>query len=98
MLEALSPQKSFDRIEGKLKLLHNCMQTAVEKKTIDSENAVAAAASRLEALNPMTVLARGYSVTELDGKLVKRKSQIHKGDILTLTFADGKTTAVATGE
>ena len=46
----------------------------------------------------MTVLARGYSVTELDGKLVKRKSQIHKGDILTLTFADGKTTAVATGE
>ena len=98
MMEALSPQKSFDRYEGGLKLLEHRMQNAVEKKIGDSENNIRSAAAKLEGLNPLTVLAHGYSITEIEGKLIKSKSQIRKGDRLTLTFADGKTTAVATGE
>ena len=74
------------------------MQNAVEKKIGDSENNIRSAAAKLEGLNPLTVLAHGYSITEIEGKLIKSKSQIRKGDRLTLTFADGKTTAVATGE
>ena len=98
MMEALSPQKSFDRYDGSLMLLEHRMQNAVDKKLLNGENTVKATAARLNALNPLTVLAHGYSVAEIDGKLVKSKTQINKGDKLTLTFSDGKTTAVATGE
>ena len=98
MMDALSPQKSFDRYDGKLRLLEHRMQNAVDKKLSKGEHAVKSAAVKLESLNPIAVLAHGYSIVESDGKLIKSKEQIGKGDKLTLTFSDGKTTAVATGE
>ncbi len=51
--------------------------------------------AKLGALNPMSVLSRGYSaVFKDDGKLVKSICDAKSGDILTLRFNDGSLTAL----
>ena len=49
---------------------------------------------RLELLNPVHILYRGFSVVEKDGKAVTRSKVLAVGDHLNITFADGKISAV----
>ena len=49
---------------------------------------------RLELLNPVQILYRGFSVVEKDGKTVTRSKNLAAGDHLSITFADGKISAV----
>ena len=49
---------------------------------------------RLELLNPVHILYRGFSVVEKDGKTVTRSKALAVGDHLNITFADGKISAV----
>ena len=45
---------------------------------------------RFEALNPISILTRGFSVTTtLDGKIIKKTSSIKKGDLVNTKLADG---------
>ena len=56
----------------------------------------AVAAARLDALSPLAVLSRGYSVTrDTEGKIVRSAKKIRPGDKLSLTFADGEVAATA---
>ena len=55
-----------------------------EKKSI-----VSIADGRIKALNPMGVLARGYSVVLKDGKAVSSLSQLHETDTINLLLCDG---------
>lgn len=49
------------------------------------------AASRLNALSPLTVLTRGYAVVQgEDGKIIRTSKGLKPGDKLVLTVADGK--------
>ena len=45
---------------------------------------------KLEALNPVYVLQRGYSVAEKDGKIVSSVNDVKTDDILNITLKDGK--------
>ena len=49
---------------------------------------------RLELLNPVHILYRGFSVVEKNGKTVTRSKALAVGDRLNITFADGKISAV----
>lgn len=49
---------------------------------------------RLELLNPVQILYRGFSVVEKDGQTVSRSKALSVGDHLNITFADGKVSAV----
>ena len=49
---------------------------------------------RLELLNPVQILYRGFSVVEKDGKTVTLSKELAADDLLTITFADGKVSAV----
>ncbi len=54
--------------------------------------------ARLEALNPMSVISRGYSAVFLgDGTLVKSVSQVKCGDAFAFKTADGEVDALVTG-
>ncbi len=44
---------------------------------------------KLNALNPLSVMARGYAVAEIDGNIIKSVKKIAKGDVLTVKFSDG---------
>ena len=43
---------------------------------------------KIDTLSPMKTLARGYSITEKDGKMVKSANDLKTGDVVTLKFAD----------
>jgi len=49
-----------------------------------------AGAGRLEALSPLRVLARGYSVTQRDGRVVTRAGQVRPGDEIRTILAEGE--------
>lgn len=55
--------------------------------------------SKLEALNPMSVISRGYSaVFSDDGKLIKSVDQIEIGDSINFKTVDGDVNAVVKGK
>ncbi len=49
---------------------------------------------KLEALNPLSVLARGYSVVELDGAVINDTEKLKIGDEVKIHFKDGSVNAV----
>lgn len=52
--------------------------------------------SKLDSLNPLKVLARGYSLTKKDDSVISSKTQLSVGDNVLLYFADGNVTAEIT--
>lgn len=49
---------------------------------------------KLEALNPLSIISRGYSVvTDTSGRVVKTVSHIFEGDRLNIRFSDGEVQA-----
>ena len=61
------------------------------------ENALTGKVSRLESLNPLEVLKRGYAtVYRKDGDMVKSVSGIQTGDSIRIDFADGSAYASVT--
>ena len=50
--------------------------------------------SKLDALSPLKTLSRGYTLTEKDGKIIKSKDDLQKGDKVSLRFTDGSRNAV----
>ncbi len=62
-----------------------------------SEAKMTAVAGRLSALNPMSVIARGYSaVYSAGGKIVKSVADVKTGDHITLRTSDGEVGADVT--
>ena len=49
---------------------------------------------KLDALNPLSVLSRGYSVVTKDGVSVKSGDVLSSGDKVSIRFADGCANAV----
>lgn len=44
----------------------------------------------LKMLSPENVLRRGYTITSLNGKILKSSGQVKSGDVVGTTFTDGK--------
>ncbi|MGN1133957.1 MAG: exodeoxyribonuclease VII large subunit, partial [Oscillospiraceae bacterium] len=49
--------------------------------------------SQLNALSPLNVLNRGYSITTKDGKVVYEGEKLSAGDEVEITFSDVKRNA-----
>ena len=51
--------------------------------------------SKIDALSPLKTLTRGYSVTEdLNGKVIKKVSDVKSNDEIKITLTDGKINAI----
>ena len=53
-------------------------------------------AGKIEALSPLSVLARGYSIVELDGRTVTSVEAVEEGDEVGIRTLDGRITATVT--
>ena len=48
----------------------------------------------LEALNPLKIMDRGYSITYKDGQVIKSIDEVQKGDTIAVTLPDGQIDAI----
>ena len=76
-------------LDDYMKRLENAMK---EIKT-EKKNKYTELVTKLDSISPLKTLTRGYSLTEKDGKIIKKSSQIKKGDIVTIKFSDGDKSA-----
>ena len=51
------------------------------------------AVAKIESLNPLAVLTRGYAVALKDGKAVTKSSQLQTGDVVDIRLSEGSATA-----
>jgi exodeoxyribonuclease VII large subunit len=87
-----SPEKLCMNYYQRLSQNQKRMENFANNKLVTATKAVASLGAKLEALNPVSVLQRGYSVTEKDGKIITSVKEVNKDDILKLTFKDGSIT------
>lgn len=78
-------QENYIRIDNQVKQLENLIQSKQEKEKTKFGKIVA----KLDAYSPLKTLARGYSITQKEGKVVKKQVELKSGDIVELRFVDG---------
>jgi exodeoxyribonuclease VII large subunit len=59
----------------------------------NNKNLLAVMNNKLNILNPENVLKRGYTITSLNGEIMKKSSRIKKDDIIDTMFSDGSVTS-----
>jgi len=89
-LQQLSPQniilKNISETELKKERLEHLYKNYISKKEADLSEKI----SRLDAMNPLGVLKRGYSVVyNNENKIVQSISELKSGDTVRIRLADG---------
>lgn len=70
------------------------MNAAVEQRLRAAQRSLALARRSLDALNPRSVLSRGFAVVEkADGSLVTGTESLHAGETVAIVLRDGRATA-----
>ncbi len=65
------------------------MANITEKKLKDSKLQAIKLITKLDTLSPLKTLTRGYALTECDGKIITKASELEKDMILDIRFQDG---------
>lgn len=79
-------QENYIRIDNQVKQLEAIIQTKQEKEKARYSELVA----KLDAYSPLKTLARGYSITQKEGKIIQSQQELKTGDIVELKFMDGQ--------
>ncbi len=90
-VELHSPINRLKERENRLAVLYDHLSSAQKSMLERSENEFKMLCTRLEAVNPLSVLSHGYGVVErADGELVSSLSSVNVGDNVTVKLADGE--------
>ena len=84
-----SPYAYLEQRRLRLDLLEQQMTAAFERMLNQKKARYARAAATLDAISPLKVIARGYSVANRNGAVVRSVSQLEPGASLELQLADG---------
>ena len=74
-------------------LLENKLNNNVSRTLDNNKHKYLNIINKLEALNPLLTIKRGYTVTRLNGNVISSAKKIKKDDIIELEFQDGKQNA-----
>jgi len=67
-------------------LLHDYMKRILNKK----QNEYILTINKLELINPLSLMKKGYSVTRHNGVIIKSITNVQKGDTISVSLQDGK--------
>jgi exodeoxyribonuclease VII large subunit len=89
------PLERLRERERQLDDLEERLRRAVRQRLRVAQERTEAHAARLQALSPLNVLARGYSLTRTEdgARLVHRAAQVQPGDRVEVLLADGRLVA-----
>ena len=86
----VNPLELVDNRNEILDKLNEGLLSAFEAILNFEKNRYSNAVAKLDALSPLKVLSRGYSIAEKDGKTVKSINDLCLGDELSIILNDGK--------
>ena len=85
-----SPQTHIQHAQHRLQQLENRFNQAMKQTLKDGHNQLALYAAQLEAVSPLAVLSRGYSITKDNkGHVIKSAEAVHVGTTVTTELANG---------
>ncbi len=94
---ALTPMHLASRIarnDRRLALIEQRIRSKAPDLTDDRERAMATAVARLDALSPLAVLTRGYSITQnSSGEIIRNVHQTDVGERIRVRVANGRLSA-----
>lgn len=89
-----NPLYSISVNEQILSAKQNEISDKFQKIIFEKEHALSEKAAVISALNPLSVLDRGYSIVYKNGKALISAEQVSSGDEICIKFKDGEITAV----
>ncbi|HCQ7753767.1 exodeoxyribonuclease VII large subunit [Citrobacter sp. 50677481] len=93
LLQRLShqnPQPRIHRAQSRIQQLEYRLADTIRARLSQTRERFGNAVTHLEAVSPLSTLARGYSVTSsADGNVLKHTKQVKAGDLLTTRVTDG---------
>src|SRR5262249_20797348 len=86
------PLERVHDLERRLDEIDQRLQRAANVHLMREKQIIAALAARLEALSPLNVLARGYSLTQVEAQsaMVRSSNQVQPGGRLVTTVHQGR--------
>lgn len=90
-LQYQSPQQKWERQREKYLTLEQRLVSAIEQKLRGQRQQLARYVVQLDALSPLKVMQRGYSLVYrwYDGRLLTSKKQSEPGDLIRVRMSDG---------
>lgn len=84
-----SPEKRVNTFENKLDLISNKIKQNSEKLLSEKSEKIKKLGAKLETLNPVSVLQRGYVIAEKNNTIINSVKELKTDDIIKLTLKDG---------
>ncbi|WP_449074653.1 exodeoxyribonuclease VII large subunit [Ruminococcus sp.] len=97
-MSASSPKLKAEQLEKQLSAKSEKLTRLMNAYISDRENKLIATKGKLDGLNPLNVLNRGYAIAEKDEKIITSSKQLKDGDGFTVILSDGKINAKVCGE
>jgi exodeoxyribonuclease VII large subunit len=88
-----SPEAILDSAKNTLLELYKKAVDLTVRAVERQKSAFSVLVGKLDALSPLSVLSRGYSVVHTDGVVVKSARELKKNADISLRFADGEALA-----
>ena len=79
----------FESLKTNVDTLNKRLEISYSNILLRKESAFKSAVGKLDALSPLAVLSRGYSITSLNGRVVKSKNEVNSGDEINVRLHDG---------
>jgi len=98
LMKSPAMRHPLDRINQRkmdLEILSKRMADVMKRRIEKEKGNLSVLCGKLDALSPLTVLARGYSITMKDGNIIKSVKQVQNGDKLDIILSDGKIRCLA---
>jgi exodeoxyribonuclease VII large subunit len=93
-----SPEAMYTRRKEAIKAFGDRMDRSILHLQAQNRQTMTRLTAQLEALSPLAVLGRGYTMTkDADGNIVTSAAMLSEGDGLIVRFADGEALATVTG-
>ncbi len=90
VIELNSPKNRLKQTSLSLAASEDKLLSLMKMSLSRSETALGAAAARLSAINPLSVLSRGYGYVQgEEGSTLCRAADMHEGERIKITMADG---------
>ena len=89
-LQRLSPQNYIDNLRIRCDKASMTMDAAVKGAFAVKSKEFAAVCSKLDALSPLKILARGYGVASKNGRIISDIGDVATGDVINIRLGNGE--------